>query len=82
MAGQTIADFFRGEPRKFERFHVELDSLLFDFSKHRINDTTIGLLVDLARAAGVEARRAALFAGEPVNTTEHRPARRRACSAS
>src|ERR1700720_1906886 len=74
MAGQTIADFFRGEPRRFARFHVELDGLLFDFTKHRINDTTLGLLVDLARAAGVEARRAALFAGEPVNTTEHRPA--------
>ncbi|MDQ6868396.1 MAG: glucose-6-phosphate isomerase [Pseudomonadota bacterium] len=74
MAGQTIADFFRGDPRRFARFHVELDGLLFDFSKHRINHTTLGLLVDLARAAGVEARRAALFAGEPVNTTEHRPA--------
>jgi glucose-6-phosphate isomerase len=74
MAGQTIADFFRGAPNRFARFHVELDGLLFDFSKHRISGTTLGLLVDLARAAGVEARRAALFAGEPVNTTEHRPA--------
>ena len=74
MAGQTIADFFRGDPRRFARFHVEFDGLLFDFSKHRINETTLGLLVDLGRAAGIEARRAALFAGEPVNTTEHRPA--------
>jgi glucose-6-phosphate isomerase len=74
MAGQTIAGFFRGDPHRFERFHVHRDGLLFDFSKHRINETALGLLVDLARAAGVEARRAALFAGEPVNTTEHRPA--------
>ena len=74
MAGQTIADFFRDDPQRFERFHVELDDLLFDYSKHRLTGTTLGLLVDLARAAGVEARRAALFAGEPVNATEHRPA--------
>jgi len=74
MAGQTIADFFRDDPNRFERFHVELDGILFDFAKHRINETTVGLLVNLARAADVEARRAALFAGEPVNITEHRPA--------
>jgi glucose-6-phosphate isomerase len=75
MAGQTIADFFRSDPNRFARFHVELDDLLFDYSKHRLTETTLALLIDLARAAGVEARRAALFAGEPVNITEHRPPR-------
>jgi glucose-6-phosphate isomerase len=74
MAGQTIADFFRGEPNRFARFHIKLGDLLFDYSKHWLNETTLGLLIDHARAAGVEARRAALFAGEPVKTTEHRPA--------
>ena len=74
MAGQTIADFLRDDPHRFERFHIELDGILFDFSKHRLTETTLRLLVDLARAAGVEARRAALFAGELVNITEHRPA--------
>jgi glucose-6-phosphate isomerase len=74
MAGQTIADFSRGEPNRFARFHIKLGDLLFDYSKHRLDETTLRLLIDLARAAGVEARRAALFAGEPVNTTEHRPA--------
>ena len=74
MAGQTIADFFRDDPNRFARFHVELDDILFDYSKHRLTETTLKLLLDLARTAGVEARRAALFAGEPVNVTEHRPA--------
>jgi len=74
MGGQGIADLFRDDPQRFERFHVELDDILFDFSKHRLKETTLRLLLDLARAADVEARRAALFAGEPVNTTEHRPA--------
>lgn len=71
---QTIADFFRADPGRFARFHVKLDGLLFDFSKHRLNATTIDLLVRLARAAGLEERRTALFAGEPINATEHRPA--------
>jgi glucose-6-phosphate isomerase len=74
MSGQTVADFFRDDPHRFERFNIEFDGILFDFSKHRLNETTLALLVDLARAAGVEARRAAFFAGELVNTTEHRPA--------
>lgn len=74
VAGQSIADLFAADPSRFTRFHVKLDNLLFDYSKHRVTETTLGLLLDLARAAGVEARRAALFAGEPVNSTEHRPA--------
>lgn len=74
IGAQGIADLFRDDPQRFERFHIELDDILFDFSKHRLNETTLRLLLDLARAADVEARRAALFAGEPVNTTEHRPA--------
>jgi glucose-6-phosphate isomerase len=74
IGAQGIADLFRDDPQRFERFHIELDDILFDFSKHRLNETTLRLLLDLARAAEVEARRTALFAGEPVNTTEHRPA--------
>ncbi len=74
IEGQSISDLFRDDPQRFERFHIELDDILFDFSKHRLTETTLRLLLDLARAADVEARRAALFAGEPVNTTEHRPA--------
>jgi glucose-6-phosphate isomerase len=70
----TIADLFAADPHRFDRFHVVFDDLLFDFSKHRLDDETFGLLIELARAAKVEARRAALFSGEPVNFTEHRPA--------
>jgi glucose-6-phosphate isomerase len=74
FSARSIADCFRDDPDRFARFHVKLDDLLFDYSKHRITETTLGLLLDLARAARVEERRAALFAGEPVNRTEHRPA--------
>jgi glucose-6-phosphate isomerase len=72
--GRTIADLFAADPHRFDRFHVQLDDLLFDFSKHRLDDETLGLLIDLARAARLEARRDALFSGAPVNVTESRPA--------
>ncbi len=70
----TIADLFAQDPARFRDFHVELGDILFDFSKHRVDRTTLSLLFDLARAAKVEERREALFAGEIVNKTEDRPA--------
>ncbi|MDR3409046.1 MAG: glucose-6-phosphate isomerase, partial [Methylovirgula sp.] len=70
----TIADLFAKDQRRFADFHVVLDDLLFDFSKHRIDRTTLKLLLDLASAAKLEERRAALFAGAIVNPTEGRPA--------
>jgi glucose-6-phosphate isomerase len=70
----TIADLFAEDPKRFDDFHIALDDILFDFSKHRASRQTLALLIDLARTAKVEERRAALFAGEIVNPTEGRPA--------
>jgi glucose-6-phosphate isomerase len=67
-------DLFAADPGRFSAFSVGLDDFLFDFSKHRMTRETLRLLLDLARAADVEGRRAALFAGEAVNSTEHRAA--------
>ncbi len=73
-ASVTIADLFVEDPKRFEDFHIELDDILFDFSKQRVSRETLAQLLDLARAAKVEERRAALFAGEIINPTEGRPA--------
>jgi glucose-6-phosphate isomerase len=70
----TIADLFAADPKRFDCFHVVLDDLLFDYSKHRLDGESLALLIALARAARVEAWREALFGGEPVNATEHRAA--------
>ncbi len=70
----ALADMFRDDPRRFERYHLRLDDVLFDYSKHRITDVTLAHLLVLAREAGVEEKRKALFAGAHVNTTEDRPA--------
>ena len=74
ISQHRIADFFAADPTRFARYHVELDDLLFDYSKHRANDATLAHLLTLARAAGVEDARERLFAGDPVNHTEGRPA--------
>ncbi|WP_127520211.1 glucose-6-phosphate isomerase [Mesorhizobium sp. Z1-4] len=63
---------FASDPQRFGRFSAGLDDLLVDFSKCAVNERTLELLFDLARGAGVEARRAAMFAGETINATERR----------
>jgi glucose-6-phosphate isomerase len=63
---------FGDDPGRFGRFCAELDDLFLDFSKCAVTDETLSLLFDLARAAGVEARRDAMFAGQRINVTENR----------
>ncbi|RFU47750.1 glucose-6-phosphate isomerase [Paraburkholderia sp. DHOC27] len=59
-------------PTRAERFAFAGGGLAADFSKNRIKDETLKLLVQVAREAGVEKRRDAMFAGEIVNPTEGR----------
>jgi glucose-6-phosphate isomerase len=69
-------------PTRAERYTYAGGGLAADFSKNRINDTTLKLLAQLAREAGVEKRRDAMFAGEIVNPTEGRAALHTALRAS
>ncbi|SCD22703.1 glucose-6-phosphate isomerase [Brucella inopinata] len=63
---------FSADAGRFGRYSLCLDDLLFDWSKCRVNDETMALLKELAVAADVEGRRAAMFAGEHINNTEDR----------
>ena len=67
-----MRDLFAADPERFERFSLELDGLLFDYSKNRIDDTTVALLLELARASGVAQAARSMFAGEKINWTEDR----------
>ncbi|MEA3122706.1 MAG: glucose-6-phosphate isomerase, partial [Paraburkholderia sp.] len=72
-----LRDWFAADntaPTRAQRFTFEGGGLLADLSKNRITGETLGLLVALAREAGVEKRRDAMFAGEIVNPTEGRAA--------
>ena len=72
MAAAHIGDLFASESDRFARFSARLDDLMIDYSKNRVSDETMSLLFDLARASKLEERRAAMFAGEAINTTEGR----------
>ncbi len=74
MAGTTVKDMFAADPGRFERYHVTLDDLVFDYSKHRIDDTVLKALFDLARAQNLESKRDTMFKGGVVNPTENRAA--------
>ena len=73
-APKSLKDLFADDPGRFDRCHIELGDLLFDYSKQRVDDAVLDMLFALARGAGVEARRDQMFAGDIVNPTEHRPA--------
>jgi glucose-6-phosphate isomerase len=67
-----MRQLFADNPQRFRQLTVEAAGLLLDFSKNRLDATTLGLLTDLARERGVEAQRDAMFAGEKINLTEDR----------
>ncbi|MBT7510121.1 MAG: glucose-6-phosphate isomerase, partial [Rhodospirillaceae bacterium] len=70
----TLSDHFNADAGRFETLSFEVDGLVLDLSKNRLNAKTVELLVALADAAGLEARRDALFAGDNINETEARQA--------
>ena len=70
--GIDLKEWFATDPDRVSKFTFETSDLHFDLSKNLITDKTVELLLDLARAAGVEERREAMYAGEHINTTEDR----------
>ena len=71
-AGFTLKQAFADDPERVGKLSFDMDDLHFDLSKNLVDDKTLGLLCDLARACGLERRRDAMFAGEHINTTEDR----------
>ena len=72
IAASSMRDLFAQDTNRFDKFSFQLDDMLFDFSKHRINDETLPLLLQLAREAQLENWRDRMFAGEKINITENR----------
>jgi glucose-6-phosphate isomerase len=72
VEAQTMRDMFAADPARFSRLSLTVDGILLDYSKNRLDAAAVVALLDLARTAGVEARRDAMFAGEKINVTENR----------
>jgi glucose-6-phosphate isomerase len=67
-----LTEIFAQDPARGTELALTVGDLYIDYSKHRVTRRTLELLADLARAAGLEARRDAMFAGEHINTSEDR----------
>jgi len=67
-----LRTLFAEDPRRGERFALEAVGLYLDYSKHRITDETLRLLVALAEESGLRGRIDAMFRGDRINTTEGR----------
>ena len=67
-----MRDMFASDPDRFNKFSVEFGGILFDYSKNRINEKTVDLLVALAEQAKVREMAEAMFTGEKINVTERR----------
>ena len=67
-----LRELFAGDAGRADRFSVEGAGIFLDYSKNRITDETIALLLQLAAERDVAKRRDAMFAGEKINTTERR----------
>tara|TARA_Y100001960_G_scaffold332181_1_gene431764 strand:- start:39 stop:1628 length:1590 start_codon:yes stop_codon:yes gene_type:complete len=73
LADVALADLYRLDQGRSENLCWTLEGLSVDFSRQRLTSETFKLLFKLARIANVEEKRKAMFAGEPINTTEGRP---------
>jgi len=72
IAAHHMRDMFAADPARFNKFSVNFNDILFDFSKNRITETTLKLLLQLARECRVEEWRDKMFSGEKINFTENR----------
>jgi glucose-6-phosphate isomerase len=68
----SMRDAFAQDPHRFNKFSVLFNDILFDYSKNRINEQTLPLLINLAHQQGLKEKIQAMFAGEKINTTENR----------
>ncbi|MYM73123.1 glucose-6-phosphate isomerase [Duganella sp. FT134W] len=67
-----LRQLFASDAQRFPKLTVDAAGLFLDYSKNRLDATTVGLLLDLARERGVEAQRDAMLRGEKINLTEQR----------
>jgi glucose-6-phosphate isomerase len=72
MAGKHMRELFSSDPTRFPRLSLDAADLFLDFSKNRVDDETLRLLFELARAAGLAQRIEAMFRGDRINNTENR----------
>ncbi|MGJ1197009.1 glucose-6-phosphate isomerase [Sphingobacterium spiritivorum] len=69
---ESLKELFQKDPQRFDKFSVQLEDILVDYSKNRINEETIALLIQLAKECQLDVAIKAMFSGEKINETEGR----------
>jgi len=72
VKGLHLRDLFAADPKRGERLTVEAVGLFLDYSKNRVTDETLKLLLQLAEESALHERANAMFRGEKINATENR----------
>ncbi len=72
ISGQHLRDLFAADPGRGERLTAQAAGIYLDYSKNRVTDETMRLLIELAAESGVPERRDAMFRGEHINVSEDR----------
>jgi glucose-6-phosphate isomerase len=72
LSAQHLRDLFAEDPERGTRLTAEAEGLFLDYSKNRVTDETLQLLVELAEQSGLRERIEAMFSGEHINITEDR----------
>jgi glucose-6-phosphate isomerase len=72
MKAVYMKDLFAQDPNRFDRFSINFNDIHVDFSKNRITEETLKLLLDLADQTGVVDAREKMFSGDKINETENR----------
>jgi len=67
-----MRELFAQDDQRFDHFSLVLNDIMFDYSKNRVTQQTMDLLLQLAEQADVTGSRERMFSGDPINNTEHR----------
>jgi glucose-6-phosphate isomerase len=70
---KSLKELFESDNKRFNKFSLQFEDILLDYSKNRIDEETIALLIQLARECGINKAIEAMFSGEKINVTEDRP---------
>ncbi|MDR6942558.1 glucose-6-phosphate isomerase [Mucilaginibacter pocheonensis] len=73
IVSKSLKELFDTDSQRFKKYSVQFEDILLDYSKNRIDDQTIALLMQLAKECSVNEAIEAMFTGEKINVTEGRP---------
>ncbi|AYL98746.1 glucose-6-phosphate isomerase [Mucilaginibacter celer] len=73
IVSKSLKELFDADDQRFNKFSIQFEDILLDYSKNRINDETLALLIQLAKECSLKEAIEAMYSGEKINVTEGRP---------